>query len=191
MYIRCSTIFCFFYYLVCQVLQGCFIVLFMLLYILVQSYNICFYVSWNTRGILWISVLRNRSGVAQLGPRRRHCGGLPEASTYRPYNSKELPKLLLKFFYSANIREVNCNAPLIPNIKNCSSKSNEVKSCQSNEGFLTLSKLVCTVARRILMATCGTRCWGRSWTASCAPAGTAFKNAGVSRVPTSIHANIP
>ncbi len=136
-------------------------------------------------------MLRNRSGVAQLGPHRRHCGGLPEASTYKPYTSKELPKLLLKFFYSANIREVNCNVPLIPNIKNGFSKPNEVTSCQSNEGFLTLSKLVCTVARHIHMATCGTRCWGRSWSASCAPAGTAFKNAGASRVPTSIHANIP
>ncbi|KAG1943540.1 X-ray radiation resistance-associated protein [Pimephales promelas] len=57
------------------------------------------------RGILWISVVQNRSGFAQSGPRHRHSGGLPEASTYRHYTSKELLKLLLKFFCSANIRE--------------------------------------------------------------------------------------
>lgn len=71
------------------------------------SYNVWFYMSWNTRGILWISVVQNMSGVAQSGPRHRHSGGLPEASTCRHYTSKELLKLLLKFFCSANIREVN------------------------------------------------------------------------------------
>lgn len=153
----------------------------------VQMDNICFYVSWITRGIRWISVLRIRSGAALLGPHHQHCGCLPEASTYRHYTSKELPKPLLKSFYSANIRKVQLNG----NVRKCLSKPIEVISCKSNVRFLTLSKLVCTVARPILMATSGIRCWGRFWSAFCAHAGMAFKNASESRAPTSIHANIP